>query len=60
MLKEVLEALQPRSGGKYVDGTLGGGGHAFAILEASAPDGFLYGCDLDPVAVEIADRKSVG
>ncbi|MGC8743427.1 MAG: 16S rRNA (cytosine(1402)-N(4))-methyltransferase RsmH [Verrucomicrobiia bacterium] len=57
MLKEVLEALQPRSGGRYVDGTLGGGGHAFAILDASAPDGFLYGCDLDPVAVEVAKQR---
>jgi len=57
MLKEVLAALTPRSGGKYFDGTLGGAGHARAILEASAPDGFLYGCDLDPRAIEEAKRR---
>lgn len=57
MVKEVLEALQPRSGERYVDGTIGGAGHARAILEASAPEGFLYGCDLDPVAVETARER---
>lgn len=57
MLKEVIAALTPRSGGKYFDGTLGGAGHARAILEASAPDGFLYGCDLDPRAIEEARRR---
>ncbi|MCX7872562.1 MAG: 16S rRNA (cytosine(1402)-N(4))-methyltransferase RsmH [Verrucomicrobiae bacterium] len=57
MLKETLAALQPRSGGRYFDGTLGGAGHARAILEASAPDGFLYGSDLDPRAIEEAKRR---
>ncbi len=47
MLREMLELLSPRSGGRYVDGTLGGGGHAEAILEASAPDGKLLGIDWD-------------
>ena len=51
LLAEVLEALQPRSGERYLDATLGGGNHARAILEASSPDGFLYGCDRDPEAI---------
>lgn len=37
----------PRDGGRYFDGTLGGGGHAQAILEKSAPSGALAGTDLD-------------
>jgi 16S rRNA (cytosine1402-N4)-methyltransferase len=54
MLGEVLAALRPRSGGRYVDGTLGGAGHAAAILAASSPDGWLFGCDRDGEALEAA------
>lgn len=57
MLAEVMAALQPRPGGRYVDGTLGGGGHAEAILEASTPDGWLYGCDWDDLALEAARTR---
>ncbi len=57
MVREVLEAIRPHSGGKFVDGTIGGAGHSLAILEASAPNGFLYGCDLDPVAVRVAKTR---
>ena len=57
LLGEVLSALAPRPGGRYVDATLGGAGHAAAILEASRPDGWLYGCDRDGVAVEAAERR---
>jgi 16S rRNA (cytosine1402-N4)-methyltransferase len=57
MLAEVLEALRPRAGGRFVDGTLGGGSHAAAILRASSPDGWLYGCDRDPAAVEAARER---
>ena len=51
LLKEMVHALQPRSGGIYLDGTLGAGGYALAILEASAPDGRVVALDLDPDAV---------
>lgn len=51
MLEEVLEFLQPRAGGLYIDGTLGGGGHTAAILERSAPDGRVLGIDADSQAL---------
>ena len=57
MMREVLEALQPRAGGRYVDGTIGGGGHAAMILEASEPGSWLGGCDRDGAAVEAASSR---
>jgi len=58
LYKEIIHALQPQKGGRYVDGTLGAGGHARGILEASAPDGQLLGLDVDPQALVIA-RKTL-
>lgn len=49
--------LAPRPGGVYVDGTLGGAGHAAGVLEASAPDGILIGFDRDREALEAAAAK---
>jgi len=57
MVAEVLAALQPRPGGRILDATLGGGGHAAAILAASSPDGWLFGFDRDGAAVEAATRR---
>jgi len=57
MAEEVIEALHPTDGGFYVDGTLGAGGHAARILEASAPGGRLLGLDRDPAALELAGRR---
>jgi 16S rRNA (cytosine1402-N4)-methyltransferase len=49
MLSEVIEALSPRDGAHYVDGTFGGGGYASAILEAA--DCRVLGIDRDPAAI---------
>ena len=49
MLKEVLEALSPREGGRYLDGTFGGGGYARAILNSA--DCTLHGIDRDPTGI---------
>jgi 16S rRNA (cytosine1402-N4)-methyltransferase len=59
LLEEVLEYLRPVPGGVYADVTVGGGGHARAILERSTPDGRLVGTDRDPDAV-IAAREALG
>ncbi len=54
---EVLAALRPHAGGRYVDATVGAGGHAYGILEMSAPDGMLLGLDVDPQALSIARER---
>lgn len=51
---EVAACLLPKPGGVYVDGTIGGAGHARAILDASAPDGLLIGLDRDREALGAA------
>jgi len=54
---EIINALAPYSGGLYIDGTLGAGGHALGILNASTPHGKLLGLDLDPQALVIANQR---
>jgi 16S rRNA (cytosine1402-N4)-methyltransferase len=57
MLAEVVAQLAPRSSGIYCDATVGYGGHARAILEASGPDGRLVGLDRDPNALAAARER---
>ena len=54
---EIIHALQPRRGRFFVDCTVGAGGHAWGILQASQPDGRLLGLDLDPQALELARER---
>lgn len=57
MLREVLQWLDPRSGGWWVDATVGGGGHTAALLEAVAPDGRVLGIDQDHDALALAAER---
>ncbi|WP_457577960.1 16S rRNA (cytosine(1402)-N(4))-methyltransferase RsmH [Desulfomarina sp.] len=57
LLAETMEYLQPVSGGVYVDGTLGLGGHSEIILERSAPDGRVIGFEWDESAIEKAGKR---
>lgn len=59
LLEETLKYLQPGPGGRYIDGTIGGGGHTEAILQRSEPDGRVLGIDQDAAAIErVAARLS--
>jgi len=57
LLKEAIEAMAVQPGGRYIDCTLGGGGHAAAILERSSPGGQLLGIDSDREAIEVAGSR---
>jgi len=57
LVSEVIDALHPESGKRYLDGTLGGGGHSEAILIKSSPDGQVLGLDRDDQAILAAGER---
>ena len=57
LLNEVIEALQVQPGRRYIDCTVGLGGHAQAILEQSSPGGKVLGIDADPEALRISSAR---
>ena len=57
LLNEVVEIINPKPGENLIDGTIGGGGHAEAILEKTSPDGKLLGIDLDDEAIIASKRR---
>lgn len=56
LLDATVAAVMPRDGGRYVDGTLGGGGHTALLLAKSHPGGRVLSIDQDPLAIEHASR----
>jgi 16S rRNA (cytosine1402-N4)-methyltransferase len=57
LYQPVLSALRPAPGRRFLDGTVGAGGHAWGLLEASAPDGEVLGLDRDPGALRLAAER---
>jgi 16S rRNA (cytosine1402-N4)-methyltransferase len=57
LLSEALRALAVQPGGRYIDCTVGAGGHAAAILNHTSPGGQLLGIDADPAAIEVARER---
>jgi 16S rRNA (cytosine1402-N4)-methyltransferase len=54
---QIIHFLQPHRGGRFVDCTLGAGGHAWGLLNESSPDGLLLGLDVDPTALDLARQR---
>jgi 16S rRNA (cytosine1402-N4)-methyltransferase len=57
LLSKVLDWLEPRPGGSFIDATVGGGGHAKALLEQASPGGKLLGMDRDEEALSAAGKR---
>ena len=56
LYNEIIHFLKPHQSGRYVDGTIGAGGHARGILDASEPEGLLLGFDVDSSALQLARK----
>ena len=56
LLEEVIRFLAPQPGGRFIDATLGAGGHSRAILEKTSPDGRLLALDQDETALAVAQK----
>ena len=56
LYNEIIHLLRPHRAGRYVDCTLGAGGHAWGILQACEPDGLLLGFDVDTYALQLARK----
>src|SRR3989338_561868 len=59
LLNEVLALLNPQPNENFIDGTLGEGGHAMAILEKTGPQGKLLGIDLNKETLTVAAEKEI-
>lgn len=57
LYQEVIDYLKPSAGSRYIDATVGAGGHSLGLLSASAPDGIVLALDRDPMAIEFARRR---
>jgi 16S rRNA (cytosine1402-N4)-methyltransferase len=57
LYQQIIHALRPQSTGRYVDGTVGAGGHAAGLLIGSDPGGLLLGLDVDPQALDLAAQN---
>lgn len=57
LLDEVLSVFNPQSGGRYIDGTLGDGGHSEALLQKTAPNGRVLGLDQDVQQIAVAKAR---
>lgn len=57
LFEEVMQALQPQAGGRYLDATLGGSGHTEGVLQRCGPDGRVLGTDADANAIAAGQSK---
>ncbi len=57
LLRETIDSMKVKPGGIYVDGTLGGGGHAFELCSRLGKDGRLIGIDQDEAAISAASER---
>lgn len=57
LLNETIDALQIKPGGVYLDGTLGGGGHAYEVCKRLNEEGRFFGIDQDADAIDAAGKR---